>query len=384
MRTSTIARSGCSCRPPRQRDRVADLRHDLEAVSARTRASPSRSRTGRRRSRRARDLPDDARPPPAGVRDASRPPCASTRSASPRSPEPPAIGAAAAVVGDLDHELVVVPHGADPDGRASACLTAFASASQATKYAGASISGGSRSSSAPLDPHVERRASRQRLQRPAEPFLGQDRRMDAAGELAQLGDGDLQLADRPGENLLEIGVAGRRAGVGRASSSASATRRCWAPSWMSRSIRRRSSSPAATIRRRDSCTWSSCARTSAAAARSRARAARRRGGLEELRLVVERRVVDDNRDPLALVGDLRDRPRRTRPRERDGAPVASPYPPRSGSQKNARASDRRGRGPARHGSREAASGRARPPVHRRATARRARRRPTRSMIGSRI
>ena len=48
------------------------------------------------------------------------------------------------------------------------------------------------------------------------------------------------------------------------SSSASATSRCCAPSWMSRSIRRRSSSPAATIRRRDSCTRPSCARSSAA------------------------------------------------------------------------------------------------------------------------
>ena len=46
----------------------------------------------------------------------SRPPCASRRSASPRSPDPALrIGAAAAVVHDLEHELSVFPHGTDPD-----------------------------------------------------------------------------------------------------------------------------------------------------------------------------------------------------------------------------------------------------------------------------
>ena len=50
---------------------------------------------------------------------------------------------------------------------------------------------------------------------------------------------------------------------------------------------------------------------------------RRRGGLEKLRLVVERPVVDDHRDPLAAVRDLGDRPRRTRLGELDRRACAS-------------------------------------------------------------
>ena len=50
----------------------------------------------------------------------------------------------------------------------------------------------------------------------------------------------------------------RRSGSGAAGAAArSPTRRCWAPSWRLRSSRRRSASPAATIRSRDACSSAS-------------------------------------------------------------------------------------------------------------------------------
>ena len=72
----------------------------------------------------------------------------------------------------------------------------------------------------------------------------------------------------------------------------SATRCCWAPSWMSRSRRRRSASRASTRRRRD--TWSSSARAArsagrcASSARSRRGAAPARPGLRDRRTGVPR------------------------------------------------------------------------------------------------
>ena len=69
------------------------------------------------------------------------------------------------------------------------------------------------------------------------------------------------------------------------SSSASATRRCWAPSWRSRSMRLRCSSPAATIRTRDCWTrvsWalsSACRRAFSSASRAAAPTASISSGL---------------------------------------------------------------------------------------------------------
>ena len=57
---------------------------------------------------------------------------------------------------------------------------------------------------------------------------------------------------RRAEQPRQLGVAGRQLRLRGPSSSASATSRCCAPSWRSRSIRRRSASAAATIRARDS------------------------------------------------------------------------------------------------------------------------------------
>ena len=95
---------------------------------------------------------------------------------------------------------------------------------------------------------VTGRASRQRLERRGETVVERGR-VDAARELAEL----LQRAGRarrsppPRAVRPARGRGGCPSGACR-SCSASATSRCWAPSCRSRSSRRRSASPAATIR----------------------------------------------------------------------------------------------------------------------------------------
>ena len=96
------------------------------------------------------------------------------------------------------------------------------------------------------------------------PGLAQDRRVEALGELAQLGD---RRADLLGGGVeLRGDASGGTSGPSRErivrSDTASATRRCCAPSCRSRSTRRRSASAASTIRVRDARTSSSWARRS--------------------------------------------------------------------------------------------------------------------------
>ena len=144
--------------------------------------------------------------------------------------------------------------------------------------------------------------------------------MDAARELAQLADRELELVDGVGEHLVELGRRRRPPSrfCAARSSSASATSRCWAPSWMSRSIRRRCSSPAATIRARDSWTCASCARSSASRrAFSSASRAAAPAASSSSRLVAQARIVDDRGERLAVVLELRDRPARAVGRQRD-------------------------------------------------------------------
>ena len=91
-----------------------------------------------------------------------------------------------------------------------------------------------------------------------------------ASELAQLLERQRELVARAGEDLRHGGRIGCRASTWASrSASESETRRCWAPSWRFRSSRRRSSSPAATIRPRDariSSSWRRCSVTSSPAA----------------------------------------------------------------------------------------------------------------------
>ena len=81
--------------------------------------------------------------------------------------------------------------------------------------------------------------------------------------------------------------------------------RCWAPSWMSRSIHLRSLSALAAIRARESCS-SRKSRSVSAARRwlSSVSAAHERGGVAERWLVSERRVVDQAADDPVSVPDL--------------------------------------------------------------------------------
>ena len=141
----------------------------------------------------------------------------------------------------------------------------------------------------------------------AETALGQERGMDAVRELAQ-------LFERDGELLLRLRDRGpqrrpRSSAVSaRPSPNESASRRCCAPSCRFRSRRRRSSSAASTIRARDARSSSTVARSSAwSRSFSSAIPAAAPAACTSSRLVVERRVVDDRRNPPTAAIDPRDR-----------------------------------------------------------------------------
>ena len=113
--------------------------------------------------------------------------------------------------------------------------------------------------------------------------------------------------------------------------------RCWAPSWRSRSSRRRSSSPALTIRARDS--HSSSWARSWVCRRSFSRASRGRGAnrLQQPRLVEQVTVVDQHRETIAEIGDA------ARAIGRHGEysrPCSSAQTPRCGSHNQGQASGR--------------------------------------------
>ena len=132
-------------------------------------------------------------PRPAGLSSESVPSSAARRSSSPRRPEPSGrVGAADAVVGDLDGEAAVGRASVTVACVARAYFATLASASETTKYAALSTAAGRRSSPAPRPSRARARAH-ERLQRRLETTLGQHHRMDAARELAQLGEARAQL-----------------------------------------------------------------------------------------------------------------------------------------------------------------------------------------------
>ena len=89
-------------------------------------------------------------------------------------------------------------------------------------------------------------------QRLDEPAVGERRRIDAARERADLVDRLLDLGAEPAQRGGALPVLAVGSSAASSSLMRSATSRCWAPSWRSRSIRRRSSSAVAWIRARDS------------------------------------------------------------------------------------------------------------------------------------
>ena len=99
-----------------------------------------------------------------------------------------------------------------------------------------------------LQVHGDRAAGRERRERGVEPAVGEDGGVDAPHQLPQLRDGPLGLVvgvadEGDGRGVV---VPRSRRSLARPRSMASATRRCCAPSWRSRSMRRRSASAAST------------------------------------------------------------------------------------------------------------------------------------------
>ena len=110
-----------------------------------------------------------------------------------------------------------------------------------------------------------------------------------------------------------------------AAAATSATRRCCAPSCRLRSRRRRSASPAATMRSREACTSASRACGLGVQALVLQRDARRGAhGVDQLGVVVERGVVDERGDLAPSLSTTRGRRGRRRPAARaPGRPSAS-------------------------------------------------------------
>ena len=159
-------------------------------------------------------------------------------------------------------------------------------------------------------------------QRRLEAALGQHRRVDAARELAQLGQPLLELLDRGveqgrGPRVRRRPTCAPSAASARARRGAAGRRR--AGRARSCGARRRPRRPAGRARR-------AAPRSGRAARRRGARCAARApaaapGGAHELGLLEQRRVVHDRRDAAAVVLDLGHRPRRSRRGQLDGAAV---------------------------------------------------------------
>ena len=144
-------------------------------------------------------------PPPTGLTTSSEPSIDSSRSARPRSPGPGrCIGPADPVIGDLDGQLIVTEVGTD---ECSARLGVLRDVGERLRdrEVHRALDDRREAHGPDLDPDVDRRPRGERVNRRAEARLGEDLRVDAAGELAELGEGGLRL----GRGLVEAELRGR-------------------------------------------------------------------------------------------------------------------------------------------------------------------------------
>jgi hypothetical protein len=212
-------------------------------------------------------------PCPAVLASVNRPPSASTRSPRPRSPPPPEARApptpsSAMAISAQRSSLRSVTSTTS----ALAYLAAFVSASAATKYSAASCAAGSRPSrSASSTTGTGDRAAR------AWRAAGTPRSVSTAGwsPRASSRSSASAVCRSSMHPWSAVAVPGSADLATSCSDSARATRRCWAPSWRSRSIRRRAASAAATMRARDSLSLIRASTLATACATSSANAPRR-------------------------------------------------------------------------------------------------------------
>ena len=170
-------------------------------------------------------------PRPAGLSSESVPSSAASRSSSPRRPEPRATSAPPTPSSATSTVRCAVGAARRSPRRASPARTSRRwRAPRRRRSRPRSRPGRAAASSRRLDRHRHRRARDQRLQRRLEPALGQHRRVDAARELAQLGEARAQLLLRAVEQRRELLVvlhapARASAAAARARRAATARRR---------------------------------------------------------------------------------------------------------------------------------------------------------------
>ena len=258
MRMSMIATSGLCARTLRSSLGVAGLPDDLDArPSSRRGERPRAAAPSPRRSRRARDLRAAARSRRRpGWRRRAVPSSAARRSASPRRPEPRGrVGAAAAVVADLDGQRAVAAPDVAP--RLGAALRVAGGVGQRLgdeevggrldRAAGALVGDGDRAATG----HGERADERLAAPASSPPSVSTAGWMPRASSRSSA-DRAAEVLDRLVEQLARPRPGSRRARPrAMRRSSASSTSRCCAPSWRSRSSRRRAASAAATMRARE-------------------------------------------------------------------------------------------------------------------------------------
>ena len=372
IRMSTIATSGaCASTACDELVGVRRLGGDLDARRRRAdRRCPRRtSRLSSAITTRTAAPRITVVPAPGGLDTRSRPPSASTRSASPRSPEPRASSAPPTPSSAISTSSVPSrsrhAHGRGGRLRVLGDVGQPLRRPRSTRRA-RSCSGG-RIGRLVRDGGGHRRARGERVQRGVEPVL-EHRRMHAAGQLAQL-----LRATRSARRTPPSRAPRRSTGPCGCGCAAScelqrrrATSRCCAPSCRLRSSRRRSASPASTIRAPRALQLLEPRPQLGLQARVLERD-RRRGGdaVEQLALVVERRVVHERGHAAALaVDDRRRTPVAPARRSVDRPPVevgpsvelGQPVRERRASGRAARAPARRagGRRSGRHAGRPAA------------------------------